>query len=79
MSTTLRRIRRYKKAKQTIEALVDAPDHVLIIHYSSESFYNIKEGRTPRITSIAIRFLKSAQTKSFSIHKISVSPGSPQR
>jgi hypothetical protein len=70
MSITLRRIKKYKKAKQIIEDLIDNPGHVLIIHYSCESFYDIKEGKTPRITSIAIRYLKSAQTKIFSIHKI---------
>lgn len=70
MSITLRRIQRHKKAKRIIEELVDKPEYVLIIHYSCESFYDIKEGRTPRITSIAVRYLKSAQTKSFSIHKI---------
>lgn len=45
-------------------------EHVLIIHYSCESFFNIKDGRTPRITSIAIQNAKTSQTESFSIHKI---------
>jgi hypothetical protein len=70
MSITLRRIRKYRKAKKILEDLYDNPNHVLIIHYSCESFYDIKEGRTPRITSIAVRYLRSAQTKSFSIHKV---------
>ncbi len=70
MSKTLRRIKKYKEAKKIIEDLVDSPELRLIVHYSCESFYNIKEGRTPRITSIAVRFLKTAQTKTFSIHKI---------
>ncbi len=70
MSVTLRRIQKYKKAKKTLEELYDNPNHVLILHYSCESFYDIKEGRTPRITSIAVRYLRSAQTKSFSIHKV---------
>ncbi len=70
MTKITRRIRRYKKARQEIENLVDIPDMNLIIHYSCESFYDIKNGRTPRITSIAVRFLKTAQTKTFSIHKI---------
>ena len=50
--------------------LYDNPNYVLIIHYSCESFYDIKEGRSPRITSVAVRYLRSAQTKSFSIHKV---------
>jgi DNA gyrase/topoisomerase IV subunit A len=70
MSKTLRRIRKHKCAKKKIESLVDNPDLKLLVHYSCESFYNIKEGRTPRITSIAVRYLSTAQTKTFSIHKI---------
>jgi hypothetical protein len=41
-----------------------------IIHYSCESFYNRPEGRSPRITSIAVRKLDTAQTLSFSIHQV---------
>lgn len=70
MSKTLRRIKQHKEAAKKIEDLVDSPELKLIIHYSCESFYAIREGRTPRITSIAVRFLKTAQTKTFSIHKI---------
>ena len=39
----------------------------VIIHYSCESFVT-SHGRTPRITSICMRYLGTAQTKSFSIH-----------
>lgn len=67
---TVRRIKTHKKAKETINSFCDNDSHCLIIHYSCESFYNIKDGKTPRITSIAVRFLKTAQTKSFSIHKV---------
>lgn len=70
MSILVRRIQKHKKAKKILEDLYDAPNHVLIIHYSCESFYDIKEGKTPRITSIAVRYLRNAQTKSFSIHKV---------
>lgn len=70
MSSTIRRINRLKKGRLVISGLYDNPSHVLLIHYSCESFYDIKEGRTPRVTSIAVRYLKSAQTKSFSIHKV---------
>jgi len=45
------------------------PSTYLIIHYSCESFYDIKDGRTPRITSIAVRSYETGQTDSFSIHK----------
>lgn len=70
MSTTSRRIKTYKKAKDLINGFYDNDSHCLLIHYSCESFYDIKDGRTPRITSIAVRYLNTAQTKSFSIHKI---------
>jgi hypothetical protein len=38
-----------------------------VIHYSCESFVT-NHGNTPRVTSICLRNLKTAQTKSFSIH-----------
>lgn len=41
-----------------------------VIHYSCESFYDRSDGRSPRITSIALRSLESGQTTSFSIHQI---------
>jgi len=39
----------------------------LVIHYSCESFIT-SHGKTPRVTSICVRYLGTAQTKSFSIH-----------
>lgn len=44
--------------------------NVVVIHYSCESFYDRPGGKSPRITSIAVRNLKSGQTTSFSIHQI---------
>ncbi|MCH4895971.1 hypothetical protein E0494_04575 [Marinilabiliaceae bacterium JC040] len=70
MSRTKRKIKIFKDAKEKICALCDNDSNVLIIHYSCESFNDIKDGKTPRITSIAVRFLQTGQTKSFSIHKI---------
>jgi hypothetical protein len=70
MSRTLRMIKTHKKAKETICGFYDYTNNSILIHYSCESFYSIKDGRTPRITSIAVRFLNSSQTISFSIHKI---------
>jgi hypothetical protein len=63
------RARYRKKAQHRLEEIVQDEKRVLIIHYSCESFYDSQEGKTPRITSIAVRFMKSAQTLSFSIHK----------
>lgn len=70
MGQTRRRISTHRKAKETINSFYDNNSHCLIIHYSCESFYEIKDGKTPRITSIAVRYLNTAQTKSFSIHKV---------
>jgi hypothetical protein len=50
-------------------AFADAAN-VWVIHYSCESFYDRPNGASPRITSIAIRKLDSAQTRSFSIHQV---------
>ena len=61
---------RLKNRKQALEMLKRIKDDAVIIHYSCESFYDIKDGRTPRITSIAIRYIKTRQTNSFSIHKV---------
>lgn len=70
MSKTLRRIKTYRKAKNIVNGFYDNDFNCLLIHYSCESFYEIKDGKTPRITSIAVRYLNTAQTKSFSIHKV---------
>lgn len=51
-----------KRLAKEIQNLVDNAFNLLIIHYSCESFYNIKDGRTPRITSIAVRFFNTGQT-----------------
>lgn len=53
------------------------PEHVVVIHYSCESFYDRPDGSSPRITSIAVRNLYSAQTRSFSIHQIAEINGYP--
>lgn len=64
------RIEKHRKAEQILKEIDKNPENYLIIHYSCESFYGITDGHTPRITSIAVYFFDSAQTESFSIHKI---------
>jgi hypothetical protein len=59
----------HKRAEKIIKELGNEPMKCLIIHYSCESFYDITDGKTPRITSIAVRSFESGQTDSFSIHK----------
>ena len=55
--------------KERIQKMSVKPEDVYVIHYSCESFYGIPEGRSPRVTSIAVRNFSSGQTASFSIHK----------
>lgn len=78
MSTELARIQRRSETRKDLNRLYADSEHVLLIHYSCESFYDIKDGRTPRVTSIAVRNLKNAQTESFSIHKIAERQRVPQ-
>ena len=64
------RVPRRRQAKQTLDALFANAAQVSVIHYSCESFYDRPDGRSPRITSIAVRNLESGQTASFSIHQV---------
>ena len=70
MGSALRRLKKRNKAIQRLHEVAERPETVLIIHYSCESFYNCENGRTPRVTSIAVRNLGTGQTESFSIHKV---------
>jgi len=69
MGQELKKWKRKKAALKQIDEIESKRDNVLIIHYSCESFYDIKDGRTPRVTSIAVRNFSTGQTSSFSIHK----------
>lgn len=70
MGQEIRRLKRRKQAQSKMESLIGNANITLIIHYSCESFYNRTDGKTPRVTSIAIKNLSSGQIDSFSIHKI---------
>lgn len=59
---------KHKKAKEKLIEIDKKRDICLIIHYSCESFYDVKDGHSPRITSIAVSHLDTGQTDSFSIH-----------
>lgn len=71
------RINKRKRAIDELKEFHKHPSNLLVIHYSCESFYDIKDGRTPRITSIAVRFFDTVQTHSFSIHKVAERQGVP--
>lgn len=62
---------RQKQARKDLQQLWEHPGQVSVIHYSCESFFDRPDGSSPRVTSIAVRNLKTAQTQSFSIHKYS--------
>lgn len=70
MASELEKRRRRKQALERLNDLARKEEHVLLVHYSCESFYDRPEGQTPRVTSIAVRNYSSGQTVSFSIHKI---------
>ncbi|NCC62194.1 MAG: hypothetical protein EOM12_14920 [Verrucomicrobiae bacterium] len=61
--------KRQVAARKELEEIWSHPENVNVIHYSCESFYDRPDGSSPRITSIAVRNLKTGQTQSFSIHK----------
>ncbi len=50
-----------------IDELKEGKSKTLIIHYSCESFFNLK-GRTPRVTSIVVKNRDNNTSISFSIH-----------
>lgn len=54
---------RHKKAVRIFRDITSNPEKYLIIHYSCESFIDKEDGRTPRITTIAIRYFESSQTR----------------
>ena len=60
----------HREAAKRLSEIYTQPHNILFVHYSCESFHDIPDGRSPRITSIAVRYLGSGQTKSFSIHQL---------
>ena len=64
------RITRHREAKKRLTDIFGKQNRILVIHYSCESFYDRGEAESPRITSIAVRNLATAQAKSFSIHQL---------
>ena len=69
MGEEFRRLSRRRKTREKMNRILDHPEDALVIHYSCESF-DRDDGRTPRVTSIAVRNLDSGQADSFSIHQI---------
>lgn len=67
MFLTSKRLEEREEGLDILNKIYKEKAKSLIIHYSCESFVT-SHGRTPRITSICLRFLETAQTRSFSIH-----------
>lgn len=69
MTNTKRKIKKRKNVLAELERLDEKALKLLFIHYSCESFYDLRDsGRSARITSIAIRHFETGQSVSFSIH-----------
>jgi hypothetical protein len=64
-------------AAARLKAVFSNPASARVIHYSCESFDDRADGRSPRITSIAVRRLDSGDTESFSIHRVAEREGVP--
>lgn len=67
MFFTSKRLKERKEGLETLEEILKNKSKSVIIHYSCESFVT-NNGNTPRVTSICLRYLDTAQTKSYSIH-----------
>ena len=70
MSKASERVRLYREAKKQLTNISCDRNNVVVIHYSCESFYDLPDGASSRITSIAVQNLATAQRESFSIHQI---------
>ncbi len=66
----MNRYKDHKEAQKELERIFNQKNSCLFIHYSCESFYDIPNGATPRITAIAVKHYGTNQTTSFSIHKV---------
>lgn len=72
-SSEISRVRERANCRKRLNEIYDESINAYLIHYSCESFY-APDGQSPlanstRVTSIAVRNLKSGQTKTWSIHK----------
>jgi predicted nucleotide-binding protein len=58
---------RHEQAKARIASIQQHREAAVVIHYSCENF-DAEQASTPRVTSLAVRNLRSGQTSSFSLH-----------
>ena len=69
MSSELSRIKERAATRELVNKIYDNAIRSYLIHYSCQSFYENATGGSLRVTSIAVRNLKSGQTHSWSLHK----------
>lgn len=69
MGDTRFTLKEMAKAKEELETLFAAPEHVNVIHYSCESFFGDDRPHSPRIAAIVIMNLGTGQSISFSLPK----------
>lgn len=58
------------KKDKLVDEILTNKENVYLIHYSCQNLNDSNEGYSPRITSIAVLYLKSSQLNSFSVHTI---------
>jgi hypothetical protein len=63
------RINLINEANEVLSKISKNKKEVYFIHYSCESFSDVKNGLSPKIASISILNLENEQTHSFSIHQ----------
>jgi len=59
-----------KIAIDKINGILKNRNNILIIHYSCEGFYESQNGKSARITSIAVKNFETGKVTSFSIDKV---------
>jgi len=69
VSSELSRIKERAATRELVNKIYDNAIRSYLIHYSCQSFYENATGGSLRVTSIAVRNLKSGQTHSWSLHK----------
>ncbi|CNK89436.1 Uncharacterised protein [Yersinia enterocolitica] len=67
-SAELQRLKSRSESRKSINKAYENSLQTFVIHYSCESFYDNPTGRSRRVTSIAVRNLNRAQTRSWSLN-----------
>lgn len=75
MGYAARRLRSRREADRRLSELMTNQRMLLVVHYSCESFLDREDGRSPRVTSIAVRNIGTGQTHSFSLHMVAERDG----